>query len=105
KKRIENPSRNAAGRGLFRRNVAPHGRTAQRNRPRRRRLLRDGNRQTRHGRSAARRTRLPCAVERVACPAKNGNRRNPEGSYPHRRARVKATGIQCNVHETATTVL
>jgi hypothetical protein len=43
------------GRGLFRRNVAAHWRTAQRHRPRRRRLLRHGNRKTGDGQSAKRR--------------------------------------------------
>src|SRR5439155_22911309 len=93
KKWIEDPSRKTGGWRLFRRNVAAHWRTAQRYGARRRRLLRDGNRKTRDGRSAKRRPKLHGAVESIACAAKNGNRRDPERSCKHRRARIKGTPI------------
>ena len=51
--------------------------------PRRRRLLRDGNRKTRNGRSAERRPKLHGAIESIACTAKDGNRRDPERSCKH----------------------
>src|SRR5207249_2694539 len=50
-----------------------------------------------HGRSAAERARVPGAIERAACPAKNGNRRDSEGSYPHRRTILKGTPIHGDV--------
>src|SRR5207247_3661246 len=101
KKRIEKPSRKPRGGRLFRRNVAAHWRTTQRHRPRRRRLLREGNRKTRDGRSPRRRTQLPRAIESIACAAKNGSRRDPERSYKHRRASIKGTPIHGNHPATA----
>src|ERR1044071_7340758 len=92
-KRIENSSRDVAGRRLLRRNVAADWRTTKRYRPRRRRLLRDGDWETGDGRSAKRRPYVHGAVEPVARPTKNGNRRHPERGQEHRRACPNRTPI------------
>src|SRR4029077_10808834 len=93
KKWIENPSRNAGGGRLFRRNVVAHWRTAKRHSARRRRLLRHGNRKTRDGQSVKRGANLHGTIESIACPAKDGNRRGLERSYKHRRACINRTPI------------